>query len=111
MNAVIESGFNKVLLNLLDNIVYVGTSAGSMICSKSLDASEWYIGEPELNSKNLEGLGYIDFQIYPHFEDINLEKIRSAVHKDQKYWLLKNGQAVAINNKDIKVCGGDIIKL
>ena len=111
MNATKASGFDKALKELLKDKIYIGTSAGSMICSKSLDASEWYVGEPEDNTNHLEGLGLIDFQIYPHFDESNLEKIKEAKHPDQEYWLLKDGQAVLINDDEIKVCGGEITKL
>lgn len=111
MEAVYKTGFDTILRKLLETKTYIGTSAGSMICSKSLDASEWYVGEPESNPNHIEGLGLITFQIYPHFDENNLEKIKELRHKDQSYWLLKDGQAVSISDSDIKVCGGEIIKL
>ena len=111
MSATKASGFDKALKKLLKDKIYIGTSAGSMICSKSLDASEWYVGEPEENTNHLEGIGLIDFQIYPHFDECNLEKIKEAKHPDQDYWLLKDGQAVSINDNEITVCGGEILKL
>lgn len=111
INAIYRTGFGKILKKLLESKVYIGTSAGSMICSKSLDASEWYVGEPEENPNHLEGLGLIPFQIYPHFDEKNLERIKELRHKEQQYWLLKDGQAVCVNDNEIKVCGGEITKL
>ncbi len=103
-----KTGFDKYLKNILEKKLYIGTSAGSMICSKSLDASEWYVGEPEEGVGSIPGLGYIDFQVYPHFESINLEEIKSKRHPNQEYWLLKNGQAIGVTNNEITVFGGAI---
>jgi len=90
---------------------YVGTSAGSMVCSKSLDAAEWYIGEPEPGVTEYEGLGLIDFQIYPHYDESNLVAIKSARLPSEEYWLLKDGQAVAIYDGKSTVFGGEITLL
>jgi len=103
-----QTSFEAKLNDLLKTKVYIGTSAGSMICSKSLDASEWYVGEPEEGVSKIPGLGYIDFQIYPHFQESNLAEIKKKRHTDQEYWLLKDGQAVCICDDDVQVLGGDI---
>lgn len=111
MNAIINSGFKPILDELIKDKVYIGSSAGSMVCSKSLDATEWYIGDPEENPNHLEGLGYVDFQIYPHFNPNDLDSIKNARHTDQEYFLLKNGQAVAVEDRVLKMCGGGVVKL
>lgn len=108
INQVRRTTFEIKLTDLLKTKLYIGTSAGSMICSKSLDASEWYIGEPEKGIGSIAGLGYIDFQIYPHFDESNLPEIISKRHKDQEYWLLKNGQAISVQDNQAKIHGGEI---
>lgn len=103
-----QGAFDKKLTKLLKTKVYVGTSAGSMICAKSLDACEWYIGEPEEGLSAIPGLGLIDFQIYPHFQETLLSEIQEKRHPDQEYWLLKDGQAVSIEHGNIQMHGGEI---
>lgn len=101
-----QSGFDKLLPELLDKgIVYVGSSAGSMVMSEIQDASSWYIGEPEPAALDIPGLGYIDFQIYPHVKDENREDIINNCKEELTYCLMKDGSAVMINGDDMRLCG------
>lgn len=110
IRAVYQTGFASYLKDnfLKRNTFLVGTSAGSMVCAKSLDAAEWYIGEPEPGVTEFEGFGLIDFQIYPHYNEANLAEIEAARQSSEEYWLLKDGQAVAIDEKGTKNLGGNI---
>jgi dipeptidase E len=109
MKKVKESKLEKFLPKLLEEgLIYVGSSAGSMICSKSFEIAEWYIGEPEPGASKIKGLGYIDFQIYPHYKDKLLAEIKKHKPKGETYCLLKDGQAIAIENKDMKFLGGKV---
>jgi peptidase E len=61
-----QSGFADVLPQLLNkDIVYVGSSAGSMVLSKVQDAASFYFGEPEPEALKIGGLGIVDFEFYP----------------------------------------------
>lgn len=99
---------NKLCKEIDSGKPYVGSSAGSMIMSKSQDTASWYIGESEPNVIDVEGLGYIDFQIYPHYEEKLLSKIEENIDPKLDYYLLKNGQAVSVKNGQIKTHGGNI---
>lgn len=113
IQAIHRTGFADYLKNnfLKKNTFYVGTSAGSMVCSHSIDAAEWYIGEPEPGVTEFEGLGLIDFQIYPHYNEANLAEIQAARKPSEEYWLLKDGQAVSVDNSGTRVFGGEITVL
>lgn len=107
-----KSGFDKLLPALLkSNVIYVGSSAGSMVLSEIQDASSWYIGEPEPEAIDIPGLGYIDFQIYPHYRDELYTPIVANINPDIDYLLLRDGQAVQINDNAIKYLGSNIIAL
>ena len=68
---------DKALPEILNKgTVYVGSSAGSMICAKTQYSSEWYLGEPEPGAGLVPGLGLIDFEIYPHYEEQLLPEIK-----------------------------------
>lgn len=108
LKSIQDYGLRELLVRFAKEKFYIGTSAGSMVCAKSQDASEWFIGEPEEGVSKYEGLGLIPFQFYPHFSEENLPNILEARHSDQEYWLLQDGQAVAFNGKTYKVCGGGI---
>ena len=111
IKALRKTGFDKALPEILKKVVYIGSSAGSKVCSKVLDSSDWYSGEPEPGPAETPGLGLIDFQFYPHFLEENLEEILAVRHLDKEYWLLQDGHALAINDGAVRICGGQVIVL
>lgn len=64
---------DKALPKLLQKSLYVGSSAGSMIASKSLNTTEWFFGEEEPGAGVIPGLGLVNFDIYPHYEENQYE--------------------------------------
>ena len=96
---------DKVLPEILNSsTIYIGSSAGSMICAKTLYSAEWYIGEEEPGVSLMHGFGFIDFEIYPHYEDKLLPKIKKK-WKSGKLCLLKNGEVVTMKENRISVIG------
>ncbi len=105
-------GFDKILPNLLNRgMVYVGSSAGSMVMSDIQDASSWYVGEPEPEAIDIPGLGYVDFQIYPHIKPSMVGRIKEKRNLKLEYYLLKDGQAISVNGKKILIHGKNVIRL
>lgn len=104
-----RTGFDTTLPKLLKRgIVYVGSSAGSMVMSDIQDASSWYIGEPEPEAIDIPGLGYIDFQIYPHVNKENIKKIKEIRSPKFKYYLLEDGHAISFNGNEMKLHGANM---
>lgn len=104
-----QSGFEKLLPQLLGKgIVYVGSSAGSMVMSDIQEASSWYLGEPESQAIDIPGLSYINFQIYPHVKDHTIEEIKKHCKADFIYYLLRDGTAICIDGQEMKLCGEGI---
>jgi dipeptidase E len=96
---------NELIPKVLDNgIVYVGSSAGSMVCSKTQFISELYPPDPEPYASTIPGLGLIKFEIYPHFENEMLPDIKKVWKKGTLY-LLKNGEVITVHDKHVKVFG------
>lgn len=95
---------DKALPELLKKSIFVGSSAGSMITSKKLSTSEWYIGEGEPGASVIPGLGLIDFEIYPHYEDPLRSQIKMHWKKGKLY-LLKNGEVITVVNENVEVLG------
>ncbi|MBN1162405.1 Type 1 glutamine amidotransferase-like domain-containing protein [Patescibacteria group bacterium] len=100
-----RTGFDKALPTALEEgVVYVGSSAGSMVCSKTQNAAEFYINEPEEGASAIPGLALVDFEIYPHFNENIKEEIESLWKKGSLY-LLKDGEAIVVNNGVVTVLG------
>jgi len=93
---------------LIAGTFYVGSSAGSMVASDSLNVTEWYIGEGEFGASVIPGLGLVDFEIYPHFQDELVDEIR-AKYKGNKLYLLKNGEEIIVEGGKITVIGEERI--
>lgn len=107
--AMKSSGFTRELPKLLEaGMIYIGSSVSSMICSESMDTAVWYLDEPCSEAKDLSGLGLIDFQIYPHYLESQLEEIVKYTRSDLEYWLLKDGQAIAVEENKTRTCVGSI---
>lgn len=96
----------KELLN--KGSLYVGSSAGSMVTGKTLDVCEWYIGEIESGASVIPGLGLVDFDIYPHYEDGLLQQIKNH-YKGNKLYLLKNGEEIIVEDENVTVIGEERI--
>ena len=88
--------------------LYVGSSAGSMVTGKSLEISEWYPADQESGAHFIPRLGLVDFDIYPHYEDSQLEEIK-RLYKGKKLYLLKNGEEIIVEDDKITVIGEERI--
>lgn len=96
---------DKHLDELLESgSVYVGSSAGSMVCSKTLEIAEVFVGEEEKGAGVIPGLGLIDFDFYPHYED-SLLPIIKKVWKGGDLYLVKDGEVVTIEDNKVTVLG------
>ncbi|HYD34799.1 MAG TPA: Type 1 glutamine amidotransferase-like domain-containing protein [Vitreimonas sp.] len=82
--------------------VYVGSSAGSMACSRTQTLAEWYFGENEPGASLIPGMGLIDFEMYPHYRDELLPQIQAQWQTGQLY-LLKDGEAIILEESQVKV--------
>lgn len=88
---------DRYIREILENTIYVGSSAGSMIAGQSLDVTEWYPGDVEEGGSIFPTLKLVDFDIYPHFEDSMLSIIKQN-YKGEKLYLLKNGEAIIVED-------------
>lgn len=95
---------DTALSHILKRSLYVGSSAGSMVAAHTLNISEWYLGENEHGASVIPGLGLVDFDIYPHFEDYMLSDIQK-IYTGKKLYLLKNGEEIIVENRRVSVSG------
>lgn len=104
-----RTGLDKNLKSLLESgTKYVGSSAGSMVASKMMSVADWYIGEAEVGASNVPGLGLVDFDIYPHYDEQYLDQIKEK-YKGSKLYLLKDGEEIIVDGDSITVIGEERI--
>jgi dipeptidase E len=102
-----RSQFDKTLPDLLNKgAVYVGSSAGAMVCSKTQYASE-FLGDLESGASLIPGLGYLDFEISPHYTDEKYEEIKKIWKQKGKcdLYLLKDGEAITLEDGKTEILG------
>lgn len=100
---------DKKIRQLLEQgSIYVGSSAGSMVTAKTLDVVEWYIGEIEHGAGVIPGMGLVDFDIYPHYQDELYEDIKK-LYKGNKLYLLKDGEELIVEDGHVTVVGDERI--
>jgi peptidase E len=95
---------DKAFPELLQKSIYVGSSAGSMITAATLNTTEWFFGECESGASVIPGLDFVDFDIYPHYEEHMLEYIKKQ-YRGNKLYLLKNGEEIIVEEGIVHVLG------
>lgn len=105
------TGFEREMNEILSHSIYVGSSGGAMVASRTQFASAFFIDEPEIGADLVPGLGLIDFEIYPHYKEEQHDQI-NALWKKGSLALLKDGESIIVENNDIKFTGSkrEIIK-
>jgi peptidase E len=100
-----RTGMDKLIPELVNKgIFYVGSSVGAGVCAKTLKVWEWFIADPEPGASFIPGIGIVNFEIYPHYEDNLLPEIKKHWKKGDLY-LLKNGEAITVIDNKIEVLG------
>lgn len=102
---ILRHNLQTYLPDLLNTgTLYVGSSAGSMITAPNLKTTEWYIGETEPGASYLPGLGLVDFDIYPHYQEHQFEEIKKH-YRGSRLYLLKDGESIFVDNGQVTVYG------
>ncbi len=114
LKAVYESGFDKILKDLLSNgLCYVGCSSGSYIMCPTIEVAGWKTARNRYGMTDFTALGYIPFLIKCHYTDDSKEKIIEKM-KTLKYplRLLTNKQGILVNDDKYTLVGdGEEIKI
>ena len=116
MSVFQKTGFDKLLLKLLETKVYVGSSAGSQVVSKRIseEAYKSMYGE-EGTYGTTHYLELVDLSIMPHLNSPHFpnrkEKFLEAVKNyDGLVYGLNDDSAVVVDGDDIKLIGSEPVK-
>lgn len=97
-------GIDLHIKRLLENgTLYVGSSAGAMVTGKTLQMLSWNIKD-ERGSEWIKPMNLVDFDIFPHYEDSLLNKIKEN-YNGNKLYLLKNGEEIIVEDSKIDIIG------
>ncbi|OGD93080.1 hypothetical protein A2697_02110 [Candidatus Curtissbacteria bacterium RIFCSPHIGHO2_01_FULL_41_44] len=109
-----KSSLSKLLPNLLEERVYIGISAGSMVCSKRILLSQskrLYYEDIKGKHKGQRGLGFVNFQIRPHLNNQYFPKVRAenlkklAKEIPEPIYALDDGMALKVVDERVEVVG------
>jgi dipeptidase E len=83
MHWIRKSGLDKILPGLLEERIYVGISAGSMVASKNifLTSDKPVFDENRFGQTDIAGLGLINFYVRPHFNSQFFPKAKAEYIK------------------------------
>jgi len=95
---------DQAIHELLQNTIYVGSSAGSMICGQTLQICDWFPGDEEPGAGIFPGLKLVNFDLFPHYNDDALEIIRKE-YTGKALYLLKDGEEIIVDDGKVEVVG------
>jgi len=115
LKAVRESGFDKVIKELLEKgVVYIGSSAGSYIACPTIEMATW---KPKPRDRfgvtDFTGLNLVPFLVKAHYRREDEDVIKKGILQS-KYpvKVLEDGQAILAEGDEYKLIGeGDEINL
>ena len=107
LEQVRKSGFSKMLPELLKDRVYVGISAGSIICCPKIDVATIDDGDENIvNLKDTSGLNFVDFEVSPHTPDVSLEANKEyAKTIKNKLYAYDDDMAVKVDGNKVELVG------
>lgn len=116
LKAMKESGFDKLIKNLVDEgVIYIGSSAGSYVACPTIEMSHWKIPgkEPreDYGLKDLSALNFVPFLLKAHYIP-GWKDVLNEISENSPYpvRLLNDQQAFYVRDDKIELVGeGDEI--
>lgn len=106
LNQARLTGFADWLKSNLNNFVFVGSSAGSLLATPTIKPASIENADRNLdNLKDLTGLGLVDFEFIPHAgSEFTIKSIENyAAQTKNKVYALNDSSAISINDGEFKL--------
>lgn len=103
-----KSSFDTVIRRLLsEGKIYASSSAGSYIMCPTIEMATWQDQDRNtIDLEDLTGIGLVPFLVFAHFEEKWRELVETKTkHATYPLVALSDGQAVVIQDSDVKVIG------
>jgi dipeptidase E len=108
LKAVQDSGFDKVIKELIaKGVIYIGVSAGSIICGPSIELAGWDGGDENIvRLSSLIGMNLTPYNVYVHY-DSKRQKIVKEKSKESLFPIitLTNKQALLVRGDKTELVG------
>ncbi len=115
-----RTGFGDLLKNkLLQDKVYVGASAGSMVIGRRITTDKYkeVYRKGDQDFGVTEYMGLVDFAIFPHLNSPIFTRNRADIITDAAQdlaypvYAIEDAQAVVVDGDDVRLVGGDVLKI
>lgn len=94
MHYINQSGFKRHARQILQNKLYVGVSAGSIVAGPDMSLADWKGGDKnDIGLTDTSGLGLINFTIQPHWKGQTFEEAETYPY-EVRY--LKDGEVILV---------------
>jgi dipeptidase E len=100
-----KTGFDSWMNDHLGSKVYVGISAGTIIATPNIEVATIPPSDKNLPGlTDLNGMGWIDFEIEPHCDAKRFEVMKKyAADKQRKVYAIDDQTAIKVVDKEIEV--------
>ena len=100
-----KTGFGKWISEHLEQFVYAGVSAGTIITTPTIEVST--IEPADVNVpgiKDLTGMGWVDFEIEPHCDEPRYDVVEHyAKGKKHAVYAIDDQSAISVSGEDVQV--------
>ena len=108
-----NSGLEEHLLKFLETRIWIGASAGSCVLCPTVCNSCQDLFDENIEGYPIDGLGFVDFQFIPHFNNESFPKINSENLENasknlleidgKKLYIVDDNGAISVNDGSIKI--------
>ncbi len=108
LDQVRKTGFDEWLKENIDKKVYVGGSASSILMTPTIAVAGLESGDENIPGlTDLTGLGYVDFEIEPHCDQVRFEAIAAyAKTTENSVYALDDLSAIKVIDDNVEVISG-----
>lgn len=113
LDQVRKTGFDKWLKEHIDDKVYVGGSASSIVMTPTIQVASVEPGDENIcGISDLTGLGYVPFEIEPHCDAARMNQIGEyAKTIDNSLYALDDLSAIKVIDDKVEIVSGGAWKL
>lgn len=108
LDQVRKTGFDKWLRDNIENKVYVGSSASSILMTPTIAVASLESGDKNVSGiTDLTGLGYVDFEIHPHCDQQQMGRVcEYAKTSENSVYAIDDLTAVQVIDGNVEIISG-----